>query len=284
MKSHELTIPVVDETKPDDLFNGDKLKLTVDSIEKQVSQLSLDPSNPSDYKKFGSIKLQIGKFFASVDRAGKSIVDPMNALIKETNSKRKIIKDRGIDIKSSFMLARDQYDEEVAAYNKAINDLGELLTHGHIALAEFRKPTLDEWKEFLLQIQEAELSESLQGDRYEEFVKLKAESIDLNLRRFAEFEETERALEAGRIALKEKEDAEAAARHEERMKAKQATQAPAPAGDAPEVTKPTASEALSAAKNTVYGQLMNYGMPKDKARLFVLAVEAGQINHLKLDV
>ena len=82
MKSHELAIPSVDESKAQELFNGDGLKLTVDSIEKQVSQLSLDPSNPSDYKKFGSIKLQIGKFFSAVDRAGKSIVDPMNAIIK----------------------------------------------------------------------------------------------------------------------------------------------------------------------------------------------------------
>lgn len=283
IKTHELAIPVVDETKPNDLFNGDKLKLTVDSIEKQVSQLVLDPTNPSDYKKFGSIKLQLGKFFSSVDRAGKSIVDPMNKLIKETNSKRKIIKDRGTDIKAAFMLVRDQYDEEVAAYNKAINDLGELLTHGHIALAEFRKPTLEDWKSFLTQIEEAEISESLQGERFEEFKKLKAESIELNARRFAEFEETEKALEAGRAALKALEDEEAAARHEARQKAEKPA-ALKPDGNAPAVTEPTSSEALSAAKNLVYGQLMNYGMPKDKARLFVLAVEAGQINHLKLDV
>lgn len=292
MKSHEIAIPAVDETKPDDLFNGDKLKLTVDSIEKQLSQLSLDPTDPSDYKKFGSIKRQLGSFFASVDRAGKSIVDPMNALIKETNSKRKVIKDRGTDIKNSFMLARDQYDEEVAAYKKAIADLGELLTHGHLKLAEFRKPTIDEWKAFLQQVEEAEISESLQGDRYEEFVKLKAESIDLNKRRFAEFEETEKALEAGRIALKEKEDAEAAARHKARQEAKAETEthkapeqlSPKPTGDAPEVTKPTTSEALSAAKNAIYKEFKAYGLESIAAKTLVQAIAAGSVPNLKIVV
>lgn len=276
MKSHEIIIPPIDE-KAQELFNGDRLKLMVDSIEKQLEQLSLDPTDPSDYKKFGSIKRQLGSFFAAVDRAGKSIVDPLNKVIKETNSQRKTIKDRGTDIKNAFMLVRDQYDAEVAAYNKAIADLEDLLRRGHLKLAEFRKPTLEEWKSFLTQIEDAEISEALQGDRYEEFKKLKAESIDLNARRFVEFEETEKALEAGRIALKEKEDAEAAARHAQRQAEQQAKEAPKPAPT-------TADEALSAAKNSVYGQLMNYGMPKDKARLFVLAVEAGQIKNLKLDL
>jgi tetratricopeptide (TPR) repeat protein len=276
MKSHEIIIPPIDE-KAQELFNGDRLKLMVDSIEKQLEQLSLDPTDPSDYKKFGSIKRQLGSFFAAVDRAGKSIVDPLNKVIKETNSQRKTIKDRGTDIKNAFMLVRDQYDAEVAAYNKAIADLEDLLRRGHLKLAEFRKPTLEEWKSFLTQIEDAEISEALQGDRYEEFKKLKAESIDLNARRFVEFEETEKALEAGRIALKEKEDAEAAARHAQRQAEQQAKEAPKPAPT-------TADEALSAAKNSVYGQLMNSGMPKDKARLFVLAVEAGQIKNLKLDL
>jgi hypothetical protein len=284
MKSHELAIPSVDESKAQELFNGDGLKLTVDSIEKQIKQLSLDPANPSDYKKFGSIKLQIGKFFSAVDRAGKSIVDPMNAIIKETNSQRKVIKDRGIDIKADFMLVRDQYDEEVAAYTKAINDLGELLQYGHIKLAEFRKPTEAEWRTFLTDVSAAEVSMSLQGDRYDEFVKLKAESIDLNQRRYDEFIETEKALEAGRIALAREDDAEAAGRHAARQKAVTPTAAPKPDGKAPAVTEPTDAEILSACKNTIFKDLVDFGLEKTAAKQLVIAIAEGRIPNLQIVV
>lgn len=284
MKSHEITIPPVDESKAQELFNGASLKLTVDSIEKQLNELSLDPTNPSDYKKFGSIKLQLGSFFAAVDRAGKSIVDPINAIIKETNSQRKVIKDRGIDIKASFMLVREQYDEEVAAYNKAINDLEDLLRHGHLKLAEFGKPTSDTWKEFLDHISSSEISESLQGDRCKEFKALKAESFDLNGRRYVAFVENEKALAAGRIALKEKEDAEAAARHEARQEAKAPAAAPKPDGKAPAITEPTTAEIMGGIKNKLFGQLVKYGMPRPQAKMFVEAVHADEIDNLKLYV
>ncbi len=284
MKSHEITIPPVDESKAQELFNGASLKLTVDSIEKQLNELSLDPTNPSDYKKFGSIKLQLGSFFAAVDRAGKSIVDPINAIIKETNSQRKVIKDRGIDIKASFMLVREQYDEEVAAYNKAINDLEDLLRHGHLKLAEFGKPTSDTWKEFLDHISSSEISESLQGDRCKEFKALKAESFDLNGRRYVAFVENEKALAAGRIALKEKEDAEAAARHEARQEAKAPAAAPKPEGKAPAVTEATDAEKLAAGKNTIYLDLIDFGLSKVDAKSLVIAITGGRIPNLKIVV
>ena len=292
---HEVLIPVIDETKPAELYQGSTLKLKIDAMEEEVNALYLDPSNPVDYKHFGSFGLLIAKVGTAVERTGKDVAKDLRKDLKVYDDLRISSVKRIAALKAKFMLPRVQFDEEVAAYNKAINDLAELFQHGHIKLAEFRKPTEAEWTAHIVLCESAVISEELQGDRLEEFQKLKAEAVEMNQRRFAEFIETEKALEAGRIALKEKDDAEAAERHSEREKAKLEQEKSNEADpknlpgysktepEAKETPKPAVTPE-STAKNAVYGQLLKRGMDKDKAILFVNAIAAGQVEYLKLEV
>lgn len=231
---HEVIIPTIDESNPVALFEGATLKLAIDAVEREVDALSLDPSNASDYKHFGSFNRKLGSFGAAIDKAGKSIVDPIKAQAKEVDA--------------------------------------------------MRKPTEAEWKAHIALCESAVISEELQGDRCEEFAKLKADAIEMNQRRFAEFVETEKALEAGRVALKAQENAEAAKRHAEREKANAEKES---AATTPPVAKETPKPAVTpttTAKNSVYSALLKYGMGKVDSKEFVNAVEAGKVDYLTLTV
>lgn len=282
---HETIIPTIDESNPVELFQGATLKLTIDAAEREVEALFLDPSNPADYKHFGSFQRKLGSLGAAIDKAGKSIVDPIKAQAKEVDAMRKAAKERMTAIKAKFILPRVQFDEEVADHARRVNDSFELMHHGHKGVGEFGKATAQEWETIIANIEAIDMAEELFGDRLDEAKALKADSLDLNRRRLAEFVEAEAALEAGREALKDKQDAEAAERHKERETAKaKLVMDSVDTGSGAKETPPPAVTPLKTAKNAVYGQLLKRGMDKDKAILFVNDIAAGEIEYLKLEV
>ena len=285
-KPHEITIPEIDESAPLALFNGDRLKLEIDKLELEISSLVLDPTNPAEHKHYGSIGLKIGKFFAAIDRAGKSLVDPLKQEAKKVDAQRSIAKSRGAELKADFLFPRTQYDAEVAAHAKAITDALELMQNGHHRVGEFRTTTLAEWDAHLAAINAVELSESFFGDRLADARELQGTAIEMNTARRAKFIEDQAALEAGRAALKVQQDAEAAKRHAARVQEKEAKDKlkvkPEPAVAAPVSMSKMADSPMTAAKNLVYGQLVNYGMTKEQAVKLINAIQSGQIKHLQI--
>ena len=190
-------------------------------------------------------------------------------------------------IKAKFILPRVQFDEEVAAHNRRINDSFELMHHGHKEVGAFGKPTAQEWETLIANITDIEMAEELFGDRLDEAKALKADSLDLNRARLAEFVETEKALEAGRAALKIEQDKEAAERHKAREadKAAKESQAVPPVAEAKAGAKETPKPAVTpmiTAKNSVYGALRKHGMDGVDAVTLVDAIEAGEIAHLQI--
>ena len=286
IQPHELAIPVIDETKPNELFQGATLKLRIDQLEKDLDSIVLDPTSESDHKLYGSINRKIGILFASIDRAGKAIVDPLNKQIKVTNDQRKTAKDRAVAIRRRFMSPRDAYDDEVLQHNQQIAKAFELMRTGHKTVGEFKAATESDWDALIEQIDALELTESNLGDRLKEAQSLQVESLEINRARRAKFVEDEAALEAGRAALKAQQDAEAAKRHAERVAAQEKSEGDTAPAKPQESAKPsdglTAPSPAAAVKNVIYGQLLNYGMPKDQAVKFINAIEAGQIKNLKI--
>ena len=291
-KPHEMTIPEIDESAPLALFNGDKLKLIIDQVEQEISLLVLDPTVASDHEQYGSIGRKIGSFFAAIDRAGKSLVDPLKKEAKKVDGQRKIAKDRGAELKANFMLPRTEYDAEVAAHVKAVAESFEMMQGGHHRIGEFRAATLAEWDAHIEAVKAVDLSESFFCERLAEAREVQGESLEMNTARRAKFIEDEAAIEAGRVALKVQQDAEAAKRHAERIEAAELRTAKHTTAASHSATPPAAEKPMSKcsqgpksnAKNSVYGALCNYGMPKEQAVKFINSVETGQIKHLQIVV
>ena len=289
-KPHEITIPEIDESAPLALFNGDRLKLEIDKMELEIKSLVLDPTNPAEHKHYGSISLKIGKFFAAIDRAGKSLVDPLKQEAKKVDAQRSIAKSRGAELKADFLFPRTQYDAEVAAHAKAITDALELMQNGHHRVGEFRTTTLAEWDAHLAAINAVELSESFFGDRLADARELQGTAIEMNTARRAKFIEDQAALEAGRAALKVQQDAEAAKRHAERVAAQEKAKGDASPARPQEAANPLSLREWESsmellvknAKNNIYGHLVAYGMPKESAIKFIDAIADGLTEHLKI--
>lgn len=286
---HEVIIPTLDESNPVALFEGATLKLAIDAVEREVDTLSLDPSNPSDYKHFGSFQRKLGSFGAAIDKAGKSIVDPIKAQAKEVDAMRKVAKERMTAIKAKFILPRVQFDEEVANHARRVNDSFELMHHGHKQVGEFGTATVQEWETLIANIEGIDMAEELFTDRLDEAKALKAESLEMNRARFAKWKDDEAALEAGREALKIKQDEEAA----ERVKVREAEKAARESQEVPpvaeskagakEATKPAVTPETTA-QNSVYRTLLEHGMPHEGAFKLVNDITSGEVDHLKLEV
>jgi len=286
IQPHELAIPVIDETKPNELFQGATLKLRIDQLEKDLDLIVLDPTSESDHKLFGSINRKIGILFASIDRAGKAIVDPLNKQIKVTNDQRKTAKERAVAIRRRFMSPRDAYDDEVLQHNQQIAKAFELMHMGHKTVGEYKAATVGDWDTLIATIEALELTAELFGDRLKEAQLLQGESLEMNRARRAKFVEDEAALEAGRAALKVQQDAEAAKRHAERVAAQEKSEGDTAPAKPQESAKPaaglTVTKSAAAAKNAIFVDMARYGVPSRSAVNLINAIEAGQIKHLKI--
>lgn len=274
----QVEIPEIVDENPLDIFQKTNLDVLLTKIEQSVQSFTgLDPSDKTDYKYMGSIGARISSTKATIEKMGKSLVDPIKAQAKEIDALRKMSKDRLDALRQGFLEPRVAFDAEVAAHAKAVAEAFELFNHGHLKVAEFGSITQEHFDKMFADFEAVELTESFFGDRLEEAQNAYATGHRLLEQRQERWVEDEKLREAGRKAVQEQEDAAAAKRHAERQ-AQQKDEEP----KQPETPKAPAFTVEASAKNAVYGQLVNYGMPKEQAKKFVLALTAGQINHLSI--
>jgi len=265
----QIEIPEVVDENALDLFQKSNLEVILRKTEDEVrSYVGLDPSDKKDYAYMGTIAARISSLKTTIEKKGKALVDPIKAQAKEIDALRKMNKDRCDALRQEFLAPRVAYDEELAAHKKAVADAFELFNHGHLDVAEFGTTKLEDFDKMVEKFKSVEMTQSFFGDRLDEAKASYETGLYLLEQRRERWIEDEKLREAGRAELKRKEDEAAAQRHHERLKSEQEK--------APDDSK-------ASAKNAIYGQLVNYGMPKENAKKFVLAIANRQIKHLEIN-
>lgn len=281
-----VTIPEIAEESALSLFSGDaRIENMLKAVEEEVSSLVLDPSNKKDYAHYGSIGRRISSFKVALDKKGKEIVDPLKAQCKEVDAMRKKIKDRMDALRDQFLLPRSQYDDEIKAHEKAVADALELFRYGHTKVGEFKAPTIEEWDALLEKVETFSMDEGFFADKLTEAKELQATAIDMIKLKRDQFIEDEKVKEAGRKALQEQQDKEAAERHKQREEAK--AKADAEAAKTP-AQKPAAPLSKREVETTTHRQIVSaitelgLDISKDQSVGILTAIYQGRIKGLAI--
>lgn len=271
------------------LFAGATLKLAVKEMETEIRSLVLDPSDPQQYKYFGTVNRKISGMKAEIERRGKGLVDPIKAQCKEIDALRNMVKTRLGALGKEFMQPRVDHDEAIAAKAKKLADAFDMITNGNARVGEFKtRAEVSDWDSRVNELEQFEVKEDLFGERATEASEALTMALTMAKHLRDKCVEEEKALEAGRVALKAQEDAEAAARHEARQKEKAASIAPAPA------TKPMTATALNDSesaererKGVVHRQIVTQlkkssGVSEETAQSIVRDIYHGRIQGLQI--
>lgn len=287
-------IPDLVNENPLDLYNGSRLEIAVKQVEEAVRALVLDPSNPAEYKHFGSVARRVSSFKTSIDKIGDGLVRPIKAQCKDIDAKRKMVKDRMNALRDEFLAPRVAFDDAEVARVKFVADAFDLFQHGALKIGEFSKPTIEAWDALLLKVTEFEITEEVFKDQFDaarETRKMAVETIGMARSKWMD---DEAALEAGRAALKLKQDEEAAERHakrqielaaeaEEKAKAKAA----APKAEAPAAAEKPAEEPQrereARVNRAILAKLKDLGLSDKDSKAVVCALYMKQIPHVSTD-
>ena len=261
----EVTLPEVVEEFALDLYQENRIKHLVEQVRNEVTSLVLDPSDPMDYKQFGSIQRKISSFKVALDAKGQEIVKPIKKQIAEVDALRKYAKDSLDRIRADFLRPRDEYDAEIAEKARTVSEAFDLFQSGWSKIGQFGEPTLDDWKRHAERIEATVIDPEVFEDRTESAIAAKAQALKATRAKIAEVEEHQRVLEAGRKALAEQGKADIP---EAPPEAVQTPQKPAEA--TPVSIQQIAADICKAVPSVELG----------KARLIAHAIAAGSIRNV----
>lgn len=285
----EILIPEVDENKPLELYQGDRINLLLKQVEEEVSTLVLDPSDPKEYKHFGSVARRISSFKVTVDNMGKGLVEPLKKQCKEIDAARKVVKDRMDKLRSDFLKPREEFDAKEEARVKQVADAFDLFQYGHLKIGEFRKPDAAAWEALAKKVEEYEVIEEVFREKTNEAKQLQGMAIENIKLAYGKWKEDEAALEAGRKALQEKQDREAAERHAKRLEeqakaaeAKKEAQAKAP--ESGEKPRPLTLQERQAVvhRNVAAGLMAHAGLDEEQAKKVVREIYKRSIPYVTI--
>jgi hypothetical protein len=288
-------LEVVAETSLD-LFAGDRPRLEIEKMEKEVRSIYLDPTIKRDHAAIGALARKVSGFKTAYDKKGDALTRPVKESLTVLMAQRKMIRDRSDALRDEVLAPRVEHDKKIADKVAARNEAFELMVHGHMKAAPYGTPTEEQWKTLIAKIEAVELTEEFFGSRLDEACTSHKEALERCAALLAQCIEAEKVAEAGRIAIKEKEDAEAAARHKAREDAKvdpakvtPPAESPKPNVDSPVEPKPLCNQDAIAAKArqdvklSILERFEALGADTESAVKIVKAIDAGLIDNVSIN-
>lgn len=267
MKKTDIEIPTIEDEKALDLYQGNRIKTVVEQICKEVNSLVLDPTDPQDYKAFGSIQRKISSAKTLLDKRGEELVKPLKDEAKKIDKQRKYVKDTLDRLRRDFLAPRDELDQKEEKRKKYVEDTFEWLNHGHLKLGGPLAKEKD-FEEAVAKVAALEIDPEVFGDRTEEAEKARDTAEFLINTRLDQWREEQELIEAGRKAKQQ----EAAARKE----------ASAVGQRAQDDQKPKDVIAQSETHRKVLSRLIDLGLTEVQGKSVIAAIYHGKIENLKI--
>lgn len=108
------------ENAPIAVYDGDTLKKIITLIEKQAKSEVPDPTTEKGRTEIKALARKVARSKTHLDALGKKIVEPLKAQAKETDAKRRMVRDRLDALKSDLLAPIEQFQ---AAQMKRVDDL-----------------------------------------------------------------------------------------------------------------------------------------------------------------